>query len=71
MHQQLGMFRRILVATDFSEGAGAALDRALRLPLTSDARIDVVHVLAGVRAEAEETARWMTHVRERFAFELP
>ncbi|MBZ0236791.1 MAG: universal stress protein [Deltaproteobacteria bacterium] len=40
------MFRRVLVATDFSAGAAAALDRALRLPLTADARLELVHVLA-------------------------
>jgi nucleotide-binding universal stress UspA family protein len=39
------MFSRVLVATDFTDGAAAALDRALRLPLAADARIDVVHVI--------------------------
>jgi nucleotide-binding universal stress UspA family protein len=38
------MFRRILVATDFTEGAAAALDRALRLPLADDARVELIHV---------------------------
>lgn len=39
------MFRHVLVATDFTQGAAAALDRAFLLPLTADARVELVHVL--------------------------
>ena len=48
------MFERILVATDFSQGAGAALDRALRMPLGSNARIDLLHVIPDLRPAVEE-----------------
>ena len=37
--------RRILVATDFSEPAGAAVARAARLARAHDAGLTVVHVL--------------------------
>lgn len=37
--------QRILVATDFSEGAQRAVRRATRLPLAADATIHILHVL--------------------------
>jgi len=45
-------FRTVLVPTDLSKGASAALDRALALPLAPGARIDLVHALADVPAKA-------------------
>lgn len=52
----------LLVATDFSKGAGLALDRALLLPLARGVRIHLVHALpadmpARLRAVAETEAR--------------
>jgi nucleotide-binding universal stress UspA family protein len=37
--------KRIVVATDFSEGADAAMQRAFALAKTLDAAVDLVHVL--------------------------
>jgi nucleotide-binding universal stress UspA family protein len=57
------MFRRhhtVLVPTDFSPGAAAALDRAVGLPLPGGARIVLLHVLPVATAqqgEAERVAR--------------
>ena len=42
------------MSTDFSRSSGAALDRALRLPLVSGARVDVLHVLPDRAPDAEE-----------------
>jgi nucleotide-binding universal stress UspA family protein len=55
-------FEHLIVATDFSAGAGGALARAARLPLAERGRITVVHVLSDripgkTRAEAEKLAR--------------
>ncbi|HLL84645.1 MAG TPA: universal stress protein [Longimicrobium sp.] len=52
----------VLVPTDFSQGAGQALQRALLLPLALGARLHVVHVLpaglpAKVRSKVETDAR--------------
>lgn len=46
---------RIVVATDFSEGARRALERAVLLPLAGDASIDILHVLPENRGSAEIT----------------
>ncbi len=35
----------LVVATDFSTGANAALERAIRLPLTPDARLTIIHAV--------------------------
>lgn len=43
-HDERGL-GRVLVATDFSDGARVALDRAARLPLAVAASIDLLHVL--------------------------
>ncbi len=55
-------FRTLLVSTDFMDGSGAAIARALALPLTEGARIEILHVLpdlipAKARAKAEARAR--------------
>ena len=49
-------FHRIVVATDFSPQAAAALERALLLPLGDGARIDVVHVVTTTDDAAETDA---------------
>jgi nucleotide-binding universal stress UspA family protein len=52
-------FSTVLVATDFSAGSTAALDRVLALPLAADARIDLVHVsecIGKLRAKVEAAA---------------
>lgn len=46
--------RHILLATDFSEGAGQALDRAVTLAMQSGAPLDVIH--AAPDEEGNETA---------------
>jgi len=47
-------FRSVLVATDFSADAEAALARALRLRLTPDAQVHVQHVLEAPQVGPEE-----------------
>ena len=52
----------VLVPTDFSPGATAALERTLRLPLATGAKIVLLHVLPGdvpdqVRGQVEDEAR--------------
>lgn len=52
----------LLVPTDFSPGADAALERAASLPLTPDATLHVLHVLPAnlprkIRSQAEPEAR--------------
>lgn len=62
-------FRRIVVATDFSPQAAAALERALLLPLADGVRIDVVHVVTtDDTAEADamrQIASEIARVRDR------
>jgi nucleotide-binding universal stress UspA family protein len=62
IHRSADPVRCVLVPTDFSEGATAALERAVRLPLAPGARLHLVHVLPaalprGVRSRAEAEAR--------------
>jgi nucleotide-binding universal stress UspA family protein len=61
--------RRLLVATDFSSGAAAALSRLPHLALAPRAEITILHVLADMvssalrereLAEAERRLRWET-----------
>src|SRR5262245_23533857 len=49
-------FRNILVATDFSEHAGAALGRAVDMAGKTGATIKVVHVVTGVEWAVEGTS---------------
>lgn len=46
-----GPFRRLLVGTDFSRGAGLALSRAAILPLTKEVEILLIHVTRPEGAE--------------------
>ena len=48
MKAKESLFRKVLVATDFSEHAAAALGRALTLAEQTQAEITVVHVIADV-----------------------
>jgi nucleotide-binding universal stress UspA family protein len=55
-------FEHVFLATDFSKGAGRAVARAGRLPLSERGRITVVHVLSdripkNKRRDAQELAR--------------
>jgi nucleotide-binding universal stress UspA family protein len=68
-------FSTVLVATDFTEGGTASVDRALAVPLAADATVEILHVSpdggsAKARAEltanakqslADELARLQTH----------
>src|SRR5579862_7164923 len=51
----------VLVATDFSDHARRAVERACRLPLQRGARLDVLHVMPRLHpsffAKAEQSAR--------------
>ena len=51
-------FRSVLVATDFSTHAEAALGRASRLRLTDDVQVHVLHVADPGRLTAFEGAAW-------------
>ncbi|MBL8798008.1 MAG: universal stress protein [Planctomycetia bacterium] len=67
MKTRESLFRKILVATDFSEHAGAALGRALALAEKTGAEITVVHVLADVADAVPGTAfeaPWTMHPEE-------
>ncbi len=57
--------RRVLVATDFTTGAAAALPRALLLPLAPGAQLELVHVLP-----AELPRRLVASVRADVAASL-
>lgn len=75
-----GRPQTVLVPTDFSHDAKLALERALLLPLASDAKVVVLHVLPGeltgeVRQEAEastqaELAKLMASVPRRPGVDL-
>jgi nucleotide-binding universal stress UspA family protein len=53
MIEQAVPFRKVLVATDFSEGAAAALRQAARLSRQTGAEVTVLHVLEEQAAEEE------------------
>ena len=59
-------YRAILVATDFSPSAAAAIDQAARLAVESQARLHVVHVVrAGAQspeAAADERRRCLERI---------
>lgn len=64
MKAKESLFRKILVATDFSEHAAAALGRALTLAEKTQAEITVVHVIADVAGAVPGTAfeaPWTIH----------
>lgn len=67
-----GPLASVLVATDFSPGADAALERAASLPLARGATVHVVHVLPAhlprkVRDRAEPDARRLLEERAAIA----
>lgn len=45
MTQRRELFKRVLVATDFSDGSGLAVARAAQLPLSPDAQLMLLHVV--------------------------
>ena len=45
MAQRRELFKRVLVATDFSDGAAQAVARAAQLPLSRDAQLMLLHVV--------------------------
>lgn len=46
-------FRTVLVPVDLGEATTAALDRAAALPLATDAKIEIVHILSDVPTKAK------------------
>lgn len=54
-------FRNILVAVDFAEGSGAAVERALSMA-NGDSRVTVLHVVRGV--PHERSLRYPNHLME-------
>jgi nucleotide-binding universal stress UspA family protein len=58
---------RLLVATDFTPGAGAALARAARLPLGPRSRVTLLHVLTPVSPALR--GREQAAARQRLAME--
>lgn len=66
-HRTANPIRRLLVATDFTPGAGQAIRRAALLPLARAARITLVHVLPPLGTPLR--AREQAEARKRLEFE--